>query len=178
MNLRERVLKENSRKNWESVAAYVGTDKKLLAELMQLFFSTNKREAQLSSQVVSDISDRHPELMQPHLEKMIRHLKTNPIDAFKRVTIRLCQFLEVPESVEGELFEMGIDYLKSTEEPIAVKAFAMTALRRICEKYPELAAELIPYIEILVEEKASAGIVNRGEKELKLLRKLTGVGHP
>jgi hypothetical protein len=88
------------------------------------------------------------------------------------VTVRFCQSVEVPENVEGELFEKGITYLKSAEEPIAVKAFAMTALRRICEKYPELAAELIPHIEILVEEKASTGIVNRGEKELKLLRKL------
>jgi hypothetical protein len=66
----------------------------------------------------------------------------------------------------------GIQYLKSPDESIAVKAFGMTSLRRICEKYPELASELIPYIEILVDQKASAGIVNRGEKELKKLREL------
>jgi hypothetical protein len=81
--------------------------------------------------------------------------------------------MDVPEGLEGEVFEKGIQYLKSPEESIAVKAFSMTSLRRICKKYPELSSELIPYIEILVDQKASAGIVNRGQKELKLLRALS-----
>lgn len=172
MNLRNQIMKENSRQNWLKSVALIGTNKRLVAETMKLFFSKDNREMQVSSQVVSELADKHPELIQPYLPKMILHLKTNPIDAFKRVTVRLCQFLDVPEDLEGEFFEMGIQYLKSPEETIAVKAFGMTALRRICEKYPELVAELIPYIEILVEEKTSSGIVNRGEKELKILRRI------
>jgi hypothetical protein len=172
MNVRDQVMKENSRRNWLQSVDFIGTDKKRIAELMKLFFSKDIREMQVSSQVVSEMGDKHPKLIQPYLSKMIVHLNTNPIDAFKRVTIRLCQFMDVPEQLEGELFEKGIQYLKSPEESIAAKAFSMTALRRICEKYPELASELIPYIEILVDQKASAGIVNRGQKELKFLRKL------
>ncbi len=172
MNVRDQVMKENSRRNWLKSVDFIGTDKKRVKELMNLFFSKDIREMQVSSQVVSEMGDRHPNLIQPYLSKMILQLNTNPIDAFKRVTIRLCQFMDVPEELEGDLFEKGIHYLKSPEESIAVKAFSMTGLRRICEKYPELASELIPYIEILVDQKASAGIVNRGQKELKLLRKL------
>ena len=56
--------------------------------------------------------------------------------------------------------------------PIAIKAFGITVARRICEKYPELANELIPYVEVLVDQKPSAGIVNRGEKELKKLAEI------
>jgi hypothetical protein len=58
------------------------------------------------------------------------------------------------------------------QEPIAIKAFAMTVARRICEKYPELITELIPIIELLVEQKISAGLNSRGGKELQLLYKL------
>lgn len=172
MTLRDLIMRENSRKNWEKAAETVGSDAKKLAMVMDLFFSANPREIQRSSQVVSMVSDKHPELVQPYLPQMIRRLETNPIDAFKRVTIRLCQFMEIPEELEGEFFERGLAYLKSADEPIAVKAFVMTALRRICEKYPELSAELIPHIELLVAEKASAGIVNRGQKELNQLRNL------
>ena len=172
MNLRDRVLKENSRRNWIASVAFVGADKKLMAELMELFLSKDEREAQISSQVVCMVAEKDPDMIKPYLNKMIKHLSTNPIDAIKRVTMRLFQVMDAPEESEGALFDYGITYLKSAEETIAVKAFAMTALRRICEKYPDLVEELIPHIEILVEEKTSAGIVNRGEKELKKLRKL------
>lgn len=169
MTVRDHVMKENSRKNWLQSVIFIGTDKKRVTALMQLFFSKDIRQMQVSSQVVSELGDKHPQLIQPYLAKMIANLETNPIDAFKRVTIRFCQFNDVPSELEGAVFNFGIRYLKSADESIAVKAFSMTALRRICEKYPELSAELIPHIELLVEEKASAGIVNRGQKELKKL---------
>jgi len=165
-------MKENSRKNWLVAAAFVGKDPKRVSDLMELFFSKDNREIQVCSQVVSEVSDAYPELILPYLPKMILHLKTNPIDAFKRITIRFCQSVTIPEEVEGELFEHGIAFLKSAEAPIAVKAYAITALSRLCEKYPELAAELIPHIELLLEEKPTPAVANRGEKELKKLRRL------
>jgi len=170
MTLREQLLKENSKKNWQLVVLRVGIDKQIFAELMHLYFTDESRVVQRSSQVISDISDVYPELLKPYLGKMIKHLNPTSINAVRRNTMRIFQTVDIPEECEGELFEKGMTYLKSIEEPIAVKAFAMTVLRRICEKYPELCSELIPHIEILVEENVSSGLVNRGEKELKMLR--------
>jgi hypothetical protein len=48
----------------------------------------------------------------------------------------------------------------------------MTVVRKIAEKYPELALEAIHQIEILVRENYSAGVVNRGSKELQKLRQI------
>jgi hypothetical protein len=174
MNLRDQLLKENSKKNWQLVAKTIGTDKQLFRELMDLYFNDVYRVVQRATQVISDISDEYPELLKPYLSKMVDHLEHGSIDAVRRNTMRIFQFCDVPEEKEGELFEKGIEFLKSAEAPIAIKAFSMTALRRICEKYPELADELIPHIEILVEENASTGLVNRGEKELAKLRKIKG----
>lgn len=170
MNLRDQLLKENSRRNWQDLVNYIGNDVSRCDDLMKLVFSGANRESQLSSQVLTMVADRHPYLVEPYVDRLVKNLKNNPNQAVRRNTMRIFQSISVSEEAEGDLFETGVSYLKSAEEPIAVKAFAMTALRRICEKYPELAAELIPHIEILVEEKASAGIVNRGEKELKKLR--------
>lgn len=172
MTIREQLLKEISRKNWDSIVASIGTNPVLFKEVMQAFFSGNHKIELSASQVVASIADKQPELLKPYLSKLILNLKKNPSDAIRRNTMRIFQTLDIPEKHEGELFEKGISFLKSAEEPIAVKAFAMTVLRRICERYPELCSEVIPHIEILVEENVSAGLVNRGQKELKKLRKI------
>jgi len=170
MTIHEQLLKENSKKNWNLVAKKIGTDKTLFKELMQIYFTDEDYMVLRASQVMSDISDVHPELLKPYLTKLIKHLNPDSIDAVRRNTMRVFQTLDIPVELEGELFEKGMAYLKSATEPKAVKAFSMTVLRRICEKYPDLCSELIPQIEILLQESASPGLVSRGEKELKKLR--------
>ena len=173
MDIRAQLLLENSKKNWQLVAGYIGHDPTRFAQLMEIYFKDVYRAVQRASQVMSHIADEHPQLLEPYLGRLITHLTEQSLDAERRNTLRIFQELPIPEEHEGELFEKALRFLKSAEEPIAVKAFAMTVLRRICEKYPDLSGEVIPAIEILVSENVSAGIVNRGNKELKLLRKLS-----
>lgn len=172
MNIREHLLKENSRANWDKVISYVGNNPERYAELMAIFFCGELRLVQRSSQPVGVISEKHPELVEPYSKKFIEYLQNDPIDAVKRNVMRLFQYAPISEEIEGELFDIGMEYLRSQKEPIAVKAFSMTVLRRICEKYPELIDELIVQIEILVEEKVSKGVSNRGRHELVRLRTL------
>mgnify|MGYP000026181545 CR=1 FL=1 len=172
MDIKTLLLKENSKTIWDEVIQYVGEDEERFAALMQLFFSDELRVIQRSSQPISKIAEKQPRLIRPYLIELVTLLKTNPIDAVKRNTMRIFQFIEIPEAVEGDLFDIGLTYLKDAQEPIAVKAFSMTVLRKICEKYPELAPELIMQIEILVKERVSAGVTNRGQHELKRLQKI------
>ena len=172
MNIANHLLIENSSKIWKEVIDYVGDDTERFNELIQLFFNGDMRIVQRSSQPIGVISEKQPQLIRPYLTQLIDYLKSNPIDAVKRNTMRIFQFIEIPEENEGELFEIGMGYLKDMEEPIAVKAFSMTVLRKICEKYPELAQELVFQIEILVKERVSSGVTNRGGHELKKLKKI------
>lgn len=176
MNLREQILEENSKRNWQLVANYIGDDQQRLTEFMELYFTDVYRVVQRASQIVNILCDRNPEMMHPYLIRMVRALRSDPIDAVKRNVMRTFQFLPIPEEVEGNLFDFALNYLGSSNEPIAVRAFSMTTARRICEKYPELANELIPAIEILVKENISAGLNNRSKKELKKLAKVAA-GH-
>ncbi len=172
MTIREQLLEENSKKRWNIVAAYIGKDRRRIANLMGLFFSDEYRVVQRASQVVSMICDRQPDMMEPWLEKMVDHLHENSIDAVRRNVLRTFQKSVIPEVSEGRLFDLSLGYMKSIDSPIAVKVFSMTVARRICEKYPELAVEVIPLIENLVRENYSTGTVNRGQKELNKLNKL------
>ena len=172
MDLKAQLEDRNLKWNWDKIADYLVLNPSLIPDLLEFMFNGELHQRKNAAAVFGKICDRQKSLLDPYLIPLGQHLRTNPIDASKRSIIRLFQFCEIPEEIEGELFDQIIEYLKSSEEAIAIKAFGMTVARRICQKYSELAVELIPRIEILVEEKVSAGIVNRGRKELKLLQKL------
>jgi len=172
MNIREHLSIENSKKNWEQVVDYVGNDAKRFDELMQVFLNDERFLIQRSSQPVGKIGELHPRLITLYFAALVDYLETKPIDAVKRNVMRIFQFVEIPADLEGRVFDIALGYLASIEEPIAVKAFSMTVLRRLCQKYPDLTTEVIHQIEILVNENVSPGIVGRGRHELKKLRKL------
>ncbi len=172
MEIAEQLLKMNSRKTWDEVIAFIGQDEERFAVLMDLYFNGETRIVQRASQPVGVIGEKQPRLIKPYLTELVTHLQSNPIDAVKRNTMRIFQFIDVPEDLEGLLFEIALNYLKSASEPVAIKAFSMTALRKIATKHPDLAIEVIHQIEILVEEKVSKGIVSRGNSELKKLHSI------
>lgn len=165
-------MQEKMKSGKMKIVDYLGENPNGMRALMDLYFNGTKIEVQRVSHILMLAGDAYPHFIQPYLNKMIDYLNQNPMDAVKRNTLRILQFQDIPASREGELFEKGISYLQSKDEPIAVKAFAMTVCRKICERYPELSNELIPIIEILVQEKVSTGIVSRGRKELFKLNRL------
>ena len=173
MDMKAHLLLENSRKNWDAVVAYVGEDEERYAELVNLFLTSEMRVVQRASQPLGYVAEKHPRLIRPYLKDIVTYLQSDPIDAVKRNTLRMFQFIKIPEELEGDLFDTSMRYLASAEEAVAIKAFAMTVARRICEKYPELALELIYQIEILVKEEVSVGLTNRGQRELIALNKIT-----
>ena len=172
MNLESKLRDRNLKWNWDKIAAFVIENPQHLKKLVEFALKGEKIIRQNACAVLGKITDKDKIIASPYYGTIIQHLATNPIDAFKRNTLRIFQTCDIPEEQEGFLFDTSLKYLKSLEEPIAVKAFSMTSARRIAEKYPELAEELLHQIEILVEEKVSAGITARGNRESKILRKL------
>jgi hypothetical protein len=172
MDIEKQLSRETSRKNWDKVIAYIGEDQELFAELFTVFLKGEPHSIVGASQAVGTIGEKQPRLIRPYINDLVGYLKSDPIDAVKRNTMRIFQFVDIPEDVEGDLFDIAMDYLKSIEIAVAIKAFSMTALRKICAKYPELAQEVIFQIEILVKEQVSAGLTNRGEHELIKLNKI------
>jgi HEAT repeat protein len=172
MDLKKHLRDRNLKWNWDEIAKYCMNHPESIRLLVEYCEDEEMIIQQNAGAVLGKLVDLDKSLVDPYADQMIRLLDKNVHDAVKRAVLRVYQFAKIPEDVEGEIFDFAIQSLKSSESPIAIKAFSMTAARRICEKYPELANELIPLIEIIVEQKASAGLVNRGSKELKKLHKL------
>ncbi|MEQ9425713.1 MAG: hypothetical protein RJQ09_14915 [Cyclobacteriaceae bacterium] len=168
MDLKGEILKENSKAQALRITAYIGNDEDKFAKLIQLFLSDDYRVTQRAAWILSHCCDEHPELIKPHLTRIVKNLDNNPNIAVKRNTVRILQFIQLPESLMGPLADHCFNYLRSPKETIAVKVFSMTILSNICRYFPELSNELIPIIEEQMPY-GSAGFKSRGKKVLKEL---------
>jgi hypothetical protein len=172
MDLKEHLRGRNLKWNWDAIAKYCAKNSETIAHIIEYCEDEEMIVQQNAGAVLGKLIDLDKKLLNPYLIDIAALIDKDVHDAVKRAVMRVFQWADIAEDIEGELFDYVIRSLKSLETPIAIKAFGMTVARRICEKYPELANELIPYVEVLVDQKPSAGIVNRGEKELKKLHKL------
>lgn len=174
MDIHKQLLDTHSKANTNLITSYIGTDSVLLDELMACFFKNEYRVSQRAAMVVSNCFDQHPILMQPYIEKMILNLESDHIHvAIKRNTIRILQFVDIPEMYQSQLFDRCLSFIRNRNEPIAVKAFSMTIVYNICKQYPELVSEVIPIIENEVNYTESKGIISRGKKVLAQLYRLS-----
>jgi hypothetical protein len=173
MDLRAVILEEHSKRNTMRVANYVGDDTTRFKELMKLFLADEYRVTQRAAQAVSECADKHPELIKPWIGKMTDNLyKEDLHHAVKRNTLRVFQFIEIPEKSQGKLFGISMKFLLSMQEPIAVKAFASSVLYNISLKHPELQSELKMVLGDLVRHATDPALKNRYGKVLKDLNKL------
>lgn len=169
MTIRDLLLQEHSKAQAEKILTFIGGNPQKFAELIEHLLGDNYRLSQRAAWPLSYSLEKYPELIPPHLKRLILNLR-NPIpDAVKRNTLRFLQFIEIPEELMGEAADVCFEIIASAREPIAIKVFSMTVLHNLSQKEPDLKQEL----KILIEEQmpfGSAGFISRGKKILKAIR--------
>jgi 8-oxo-dGTP diphosphatase len=143
-------------------------------KLLEYSFSDDNKLAFRASWTLTKVCDRHPEMIYPHLSRLIEGLESisneSTIRSFLRI-ISLSDIDRIREKHHGILAEHCFSLLRSGFSAIAVKAYSMEILYKLVLKYPELRNELSATINMLQQE-GSAGIIARGRQ---ILRKLSGV---
>lgn len=169
MNLEESLLKEHSRAMADKVSNWVGTDPGRFSSLVNVFLRGPYRLTQRSAWPLSIAVERHPELVKPHLGKLVRKLSGPGLsDAVKRNTVRLLQYVDIPKRLHGEIVQICFGYLADRKQAIAVRTFALTVLERVAKANPGLERELKLVIEHQLPN-ASPAFRNRAAKVLKAL---------
>ena len=164
MNLREEILKADFKDQAVFVAEEINADEAKFAELMQLFFSKDIRTCQRAAWIVSHCIERNPWLLMPYLDKLVKNMYNDITDATKRNSVRVLQFVDIPEALWGETIEICFRYLNSNEA-VAIKVFSMTVLYNLSLKVPEITTEL----KVVIEDQlpfGSAGFKSRARKIL------------
>ena len=170
MNILQEVLKEHSKAMCNRVVNYVGGDPDHFEDLVSTFLKGPYRVTQRAGWPLSYCVEAHPELIKPHLKRLIQNLETPGIHvSVKRNTIRFLQFIPIPVKLQGTVAAICFDFLSDPKETIAVKVFSMTVLANIAREQPDIRKEL----KIIIEDQlpfGSAGFVNRANKVLKELK--------
>ncbi|HEY1040509.1 MAG TPA: hypothetical protein VGF30_13940 [Bacteroidia bacterium] len=172
MNIKEAILEEHSKAQRDRIVKYIGTDKKRFKELLDLFLGSEYRVTQRAAWAVSSCAELYPELIKPYLNKLVDNLDLpDQHDAVKRNTLRIFQFMDVPEKSQGKLYDISLRFLLSMHEPIAIKAFSITVLQNLALVYPDLQQELKVIFSDLAKHETSPAVVHRAKKALKEFNK-------
>lgn len=169
MSIKEELLKAHSKAHTMRIVRMVGEDKKLFRELVDTFLEGEYRVTQRAAWPLCYCGLEHPELLKPYMRKLLDRLKEPGIhDAVKRNVVRIWAEVPIPGELSGEIYDLCFGYLRALEEPLAVKAFSITVLQKICKPYPELADELRITLEDMQEFAApsTASRIRRALKEL------------
>lgn len=173
MDIKEQLLLEHSKANSSLIRDFVGTDVKRFENLLELFENKEYRISQRAAMVISACFDKNPQLFEPYKARMLKHLfQSDQNVPVKRNTLRIFQFMSIPEHLQSELFDYCLGKLHLNDEPIAVKAFAMQVACNIVKDYPELSSELEDAIYLNMQNNHSPGVLSRGRNVLKQLAKL------
>ncbi len=170
MDFEKVLLEKQSKPKMLEVKQYVLESPELMDALMECFFSKELRLCQRASWPIMHIGIAQPDLIRPHLEEMIRRLPNAQHDAQIRNTVRILEETGVPESMEGEAFELCFQYLLDMKRATAIRAFSLTVLEQIANKHPELKDELISELQFQ-KNHGSVGFKNRARKVLGRLQK-------
>ncbi len=170
MNILKELQKDFNKATCNRIVTYIGDDPKRFSILVDAFLNSEYRINQRAAWPLSYSVKKHPELIKPHLKKVITNLKKPKIhDAVKRNTVRFLQFIEIPKSLHGITLDHCFKLLQNKKEPVAIKVFSMSVLANLTKEYPELKGELSAIIEDQMPY-GSAGFKARGKKVLKQLR--------
>lgn len=168
MNIREALLEVHSKAQATKIANYVGDDPERFDELMKHLIGPVYRLSQRAAGPVSYCIQRHPELVKPYFNVLIKQLeRADAPVAVKRNVARLFQFVDIPKRYHGRVFDACYNLLADPAEPVAVRVFSMTVAAKIAEDEPELLEEL-RLVARKYPQAATAGFRSRARRVLGL----------
>lgn len=151
----------------------IGSSEERFAALMKLIFANEDIVSARAAWVLGHAAEAHPQLVQPHLTRMLENLRQPVHDAIKRNTLRIVQTAELTEEQMGLAADLCFAIVPDPDQPIAARAYALTICHRICQAEPALAGELKLIIENCFAGSPAA-VKSRGRKILKALGRQSG----
>jgi len=171
-SLEELLMVEMSRRNTDLVADIILQKRALFDQLIHIFLRNEEPVSRRAAWVADTVSERHPDLLISHTERIISSLRTFRHDGLKRHALRMIRRSALSESCAGELMNTCFEWLLSPAEAVGAKVYCMDILYDLSEREPDLKKELRDSIEWRMEEE-SAGFKAHGKKVLaKLSRDL------
>ena len=170
MNIKTALLKEHSKKQCAAIVKFIGNDQKKFDELFDLFLHDEYRVVQRAGWPISYCVEKYPDLIKKHFTKLLKNVEKKGIhDAVKRNTVRLLQYVQIPEKFHGQVMDLCFRYISSPTEAVAIKAFSISVLQNLAKRYPEIVNE----IKLVIEERWNYETVAFKTRAKKLLNQFS-----
>lgn len=162
-------LGDSSKNLAELTANIVIENPALIEPLLEISFTGTEPWSQRASRVISICCCRFPEMLKPHVSRIIPNLSKLKSEGPLRNFLKI--FSSVPLNLSNRnksiLLNLCFDYLAGNYS-IAVKAYSMEVLYQLSTEIPEIRNELYHLIETQMPD-FSVGLKSRGRRILKKL---------
>jgi len=165
-NLKELLLKGNSRSYTDFVADIVEKRPELVNDLWEIYLAMEEPVSRRAAWIIDTASEDKPLWVEPFLPDLIRKLPLFNHDGLKRHALRMIARLPFPDHTEGELLNMAFGWLISPTESVAVKMYCIQILYRLSATEPDILQELYDTIEFQMAD-GTPGFRSIGIKMLK-----------
>lgn len=167
MKIREALLAEHSKAQALHVAAMATKSAKQFGQLIECFTSKDVVLAQRAAWALTWAVRSNPGMVLPHLEAIVHTIETTaPHNAVTRCALSILEIVPVPESLEGRVMNACFRFVEEPGHPPAFKAYSLTILWNLSQRYPDIQAEL----KLLIEsnwDNESPAFKSRARKILK-----------
>lgn len=147
MNYKEALLVDHSRVNADRIVKAIGNKARDLDLLVDIVFNAQAPLPQRASWIVSIVDERHPDLLEKHLENFINQFRNFSEDAVKRNFMHVIANHRLAKRLQGKAATLCFDLILSPDETVAVKVFALQTIANIAQEEPGLIPEMNAVIE-------------------------------
>jgi hypothetical protein len=173
MDLKKRLDLGQSKTQTNQIVDYVNGIPIRFKELVEVFLNGPYRTTQRAAWPLSICVEKWPYLIDPHLKKILDSLqKPGSHDAVKRNTMRLLQFIVIPNRYHGKVTNLCFDYLQNPKVAVAIRVFSMTVLLNNSQSQPDIKKEL----KLILEDHLPFGTAAFKSRATKVLRALSNEG--
>ncbi len=169
-NLRELLLKGNSRSYTDFVGDIVSKRPELVNELWEIYLSAEEPVSRRAAWIIDTASEKNPERAEPFLPELIKKLPDFNHDGLKRHAMRIISRHPFPHGAEGELMNIAFEWLVKTDESVAVKMYSIQILYRLSGTEPDILQELYDTIEFQMQD-GTPGFKSIGSKMMQQIDK-------
>jgi hypothetical protein len=168
----EEQLVESSRALTDLIVADIGSNQYQFDRIMELMYRDEYPLSMRAAWVAFLVGDKHPEVVKPHVKKLVTMLHAVKVEGVKRSALKMLEPNThlLSEDEFGMLADLAFSWAEDPKQPIAVRAFSIDILLRVIKVYPDITNELIAILEGIMPD-GSKGLKNKCSKLLKQLRK-------
>jgi hypothetical protein len=160
-----------SRFNKENFMSHLNSDTIEFNNAIEIALKEHQPESWRAAWIINHSSIKNDERLQPRLKEFISVLLTKG-DGHQREILKLLLKMEIPEDLEGVLFDKSVTIWEDISKSPSVRMIAFKVLVKIAAHYPEMKNEISFLVQDQYLDSLSPGIKNSMLREAKKLDKV------